>query len=197
MPTDGNILGTKVGGDVLSTDADTVFPLQAALGYDVTQTLFVGKHNILVEGPGDLLYLAWFSAELKARGREGLDRRWRIAPTGGIDKVASFVALFGGNKLDVAVLTDFHQGDKAKVRDLKTRLVRDGRVFTADAYAGQTEADIEDIIGRANYVELVNKCYGLEVSRRLSATKPADAPMRLRRRGISRAVSGATALAST
>src|SRR5256885_6844629 len=31
--------------------------------------------------------LTWASAELKALGREGLDRRWRIAPTGGIDKV--------------------------------------------------------------------------------------------------------------
>src|SRR5262250_3136121 len=30
-----------------------------------------------------------------------------------------------------------HHGDKSKVRDLRTRLLRDGRVFTADVYAGQ------------------------------------------------------------
>jgi len=43
--------GTKVGGDVLSTDPDTLFPLQAALGYEISQTLFVGEHTLLVEGP--------------------------------------------------------------------------------------------------------------------------------------------------
>jgi predicted ATPase len=43
------ILGTKVGDDVLSADKDTVFPLQGALGYEITQTLFVGKNSLLVE----------------------------------------------------------------------------------------------------------------------------------------------------
>lgn len=174
---EGEILGTKVGSDILSTDADTVFPLQAALGYDVTQTLFVGKHNIAVEGPSDYLYLTWFSEELRARGRRGLDRRWRIAPTGGIDKIASFVALFGANKLHIAVLSDFHSGDKKKVNDLRTsKLLKDGHVFTADTYVGQPEGDTEDIIGRANYIELVNKAYALPPAQRLPDVKPADAP---------------------
>ena len=176
---EGNILGTKVGDDVLSTDADTVFPLQAALGYDITQTLFIGQDNILVEGPSDYLYLTWASEELKAQGRAGLDRRWRIAPTGGIDKVAAFVTLFGGNKLNVAVVTDLHQGDKAKVNDLKKRLLQDGRVFSADSYAAQPEADIEDIVGRENYIEIVNKAYELDTSRRVPAMKPADAAARV------------------
>lgn len=175
---EGQILGTKVGSEILSTDADTVFPLQAALGYDVTQTLFVGKHNIAVEGPSDYLYLTWFSEELRSRGRQGLDRRWRIAPTGGIDKIASFVALFGANKLHIAVLSDFHSGDKKKVNDLRTsKLLKDGHVFTADTYAGQSEGDTEDIIGRANFVELVNKAYGLAPGHRLPDVKPSNAPM--------------------
>jgi predicted ATPase len=37
---DGEILGTKVGDKVLSTDADTILPLQAALGYDLTRSRF-------------------------------------------------------------------------------------------------------------------------------------------------------------
>jgi predicted ATPase len=173
----GEVLGTKVGDDVLSTDADTVFPLQAALGYDVTQTLFVGKHNIAVEGPSDYLYLTWFSTELRSRSREGLDRRWRIAPTGGIDKIASFVSLFGANKLHIAVLSDYHSGDKKKVNDLRTsKLLRDGHVFTAETYVGQPEADIEDLIGRANYTELVNRAFSLDPPQRLPVTKPEGVP---------------------
>ncbi len=111
---DKKIQGTKVGDKVFSTDRDTVFPLQAALGYDITQTLFVGKHTLLVEGPSDLLYLKWFSQELQKKRRNYLDRRWTIAPCGGIDKIGSFMTLFGGSELHVAVFTDFHMGQKKK-----------------------------------------------------------------------------------
>jgi predicted ATP-dependent endonuclease of OLD family len=59
-------VGTRVGGDVLSTDRDTLFPLQAALGYEITQSLFVGEHTLLVEGPSDILYLKAASNALSA-----------------------------------------------------------------------------------------------------------------------------------
>lgn len=177
---DGEILGTKVGDKVLSTDADTLSPLQAALGYDITQSLFVGKHTLLVEGPSDLLYLKWFSHELRRRKRTPLDPRWTISPAGGLDKVNSFVTLFSGNTLHVAVLTDFHEGDKKKVRTLReSELLREGHVFSAEAYAGQDEADVEDIIGRANYVALVNAAYGLKRPNALPAKKPREVPIRV------------------
>ena len=157
------ILGTKVGDDVLSTDSDTLFPLQAALGYDITQSMFIGEHCLLVEGPSDLLYLQWASSELICLGRKGLDKRWTITPCGGIAKVFSFMSLFGGNKLHVAVLTDYGMGDKKKVEELrKSDLLRSGHVLTADRYCDNTnEADIEDILGRSFYIELVNSAYAL------------------------------------
>jgi len=156
-------LGTKVGDDVLSTDRDTVFPLQACLGYEITQTLFVGKHNLLVEGPSDILYLKWFSRKLASLNRHSLDRRWTVVPCGGIDKVAAFMSLFRGNELHVAVLTDFKHGDKAKVERLRqSRLLRDGHVLSADSFANKAEADVEDIVGEDTYIDLLNKCYGLK-----------------------------------
>jgi hypothetical protein len=60
----------------------------------------------------------------------------------------------------------------------KGDLLRAGHVLTADQYAGQAEADIEDIIGRSTFVELVNKCYGLSGARALPTKKPKDAPDR-------------------
>jgi predicted ATP-dependent endonuclease of OLD family len=177
---EGKIEGTKVGDKVLSTDPDTVSPLQGALGYDITQTLFVGKHTLLVEGPSDLLYLTWASAELAKRGRTKLDPRWVISPAGGLGKIASFVTLFAGNNLHVAVLADYHQREKQKVRDFReSKLLRDGHVFTADALAGQAEADTEDILGRANYVALLNDAFALQGAQRMPDAKPADAPIRV------------------
>lgn len=172
--------GTKVGDRVFSTDADTIFPLQAALGYEITQTLFIGKHVLLVEGPSDLLYLKWFSNELHNLGRAYLDPRWIITPCGGIDKIGSFNALFGGNRLDVAILTDFSEGQKKKIRDLReSSLLKKGHVFSAEMYANQDEADIEDIIGRSFYVALINRCYSLKDLYAIPREKPTDAPIRV------------------
>ena len=44
----------------------------------------------------------------------------------------------------------------------ESKLLKEGHVFTADAYAGRTEADIEDILGASLYIELVNKAYALK-----------------------------------
>lgn len=174
------VLGTKVGDKVLSTDSDTLFPLQAALGYEITQTLFVGKHTLLVEGPSDLLYLHWFSNQLKEAKRTYLDPKWIISPSGGIDKISSFVTLFGGNKLHIAVLSDYHDGDKKKVKNLReSELLKSGHIFTADVFAEQDEADIEDIIGRANYIALINECYGLTDKNKLQDKKSTKSPMRV------------------
>jgi predicted ATP-dependent endonuclease of OLD family len=157
------ILGTRVGDDVLSADRDTLFPLQGALGFEITQTLFVGKDSLLVEGPSDLLYLTAFSTELKKRNRVHLDPRWTLCPVGGVDKVAAFMSLLSGNKLHVAVLVDYAHGQKKKVEDLRrSKILQDNHVLTFDMFTAKPEADVEDVIGWQNYLTLVNSCYGLD-----------------------------------
>lgn len=76
-------LGTKVRDDVLTNDPDTLFPLQAALGYELTQSFFVGENTLLVEGPGDSLYIQALSDALRQMKRGGLDERWTLCPAGG------------------------------------------------------------------------------------------------------------------
>ncbi len=167
-----DVQGTKVSGDVLSQDRDTLFPLQGALGYELTQALFVGKHSLVVEGPGDLLYLTAMSTRLTALGRVSLDKRWTITPARGLDRIAAFVALLAAQKLNVAVLTDFGQKQKKSIEDLRRRnddLLNRGRIFTADRYAGLPEADIEDLFGGPLYVHLVNVAYELKGKRAIAA----------------------------
>jgi len=171
--------GTKVGSRVLSTDSDTLLPLQGALGYDISQSLFVGPNTLLVEGPSDILYLKAASAELAKQGRISLSSRWTICPSGGLDKVMSFVILFSGKIRNIAVLTDMGSGDKSKVKKLREHeLLKAGRVLSADEYANQDEADVEDLLGRAAYVELVKQCYDLAPSELLPDAKPEKAPIR-------------------
>ena len=143
------LLGTKVGEAVLSTDPDTVNPLQRALGYEMTQTLFVGRHTLLVEGPSDLLYIKWFSRQLQRAGKAGLDYRWNLSVVGGVDRIPGFISLFRGNGLHVAAVVDVKAGDKNRIENARKALP-DHHLLTVDTYALQKEADIEDVLGRGD-----------------------------------------------
>src|SRR5690606_32017854 len=133
-------IGTRVRDDVLNADKDSIFPLQGALGYSLTQSLFVGKHTLLVEGPGDILFMQALSAELVRRKRTGLDPEWVICPAGGIDKIHTFVSLFGGNKLDVIALSDYAKKDAQKLDALRrANIVKDGGVLTVADFLQQEE----------------------------------------------------------
>lgn len=178
ITTEGDILGTKVREDILAVDKETLFPLQAALGYDITQSLFIGKNALLVEGPSDLLYIKWISSVLKEKKREFLSEKWTVTPVGGIDKIGSFIALFGGNKLNISVLTDYHKGDKNKIKGLReSQILEQGRLFTCESFLqSRDEADIEDLLGREFYIDLVSNCYQLKSGNKLPKDKPQDAP---------------------
>lgn len=154
------IKGTKVRSDVLEVSNDTLFPLQGALGYEVTQSLFVGANTWLVEGPSDILYLQVLSQALIKRRREGLDPKWTLCPSGGIDKIAPFVRLFGGNRINVAVLSDIANGDKSKIENLKRAdILKAGHFYTCADFTEQSEADVEDFFEPDLFVELLNGAY--------------------------------------
>lgn len=154
------VKGTKVRSDVLEVGDDTLFPLQGALGYEVTQSLFIGANTWLVEGPSDILYLQVLSQALSKRRRVGIDPRWTLCPSGGIDKIAPFVRLFGGNRINVAVLSDIASGDKTKIENLKKAdILKAGHFYTCADFCGQTEADVEDLFDPDLFVEMLNGAY--------------------------------------
>lgn len=154
------VKGTKVRTDVLEVDDDTLFPLQGALGYEVTQSLFIGANTWLVEGPSDILFLQVLSQALTKRRREGLDPKWTLCPSGGIDKIAPFVRLFGGNRINVAVLSDIANGDKTKIENLKKAdILKAGHFYTCADFTGQAEADVEDLFDADLFVKMLNGAY--------------------------------------
>lgn len=165
-------IGTKVRSDVLTRDPDTLFPLQGALGYEITQSLFVGKNTLLLEGPGDILYIQALSDALKRRGRPGLDQRWTMCPAGGIDKIRPFVAMFAGNALHVAVLSDQATGDKRKVEEMKrSQVLQAEHFYTMADFLERPEADIEDIFEPELFANILNDTYALGDAHKLTAEK--------------------------
>jgi predicted ATP-dependent endonuclease of OLD family len=163
--------GTKVTTEVLEASDDSLFPLQGALGYDLTQTLFVGANSLVVEGVSDLLYLQVMSATLQAAGREGLAADWTITPVGGSDKVPTFVALLGArSQLNLVTLIDFQEKDRQAIENMwRRKLIQKKQVITFADFVGAKEADIEDMFGEAFYLKLVNAEYAASLSAPVAA----------------------------
>ncbi len=153
--------GTTVSAEILSTDRDTLFPLQGALGYDMAQHLFIAPHNLIVEGTSDFTYMQVISDHFKEDGsRQCLDDRWSIVPVGGAECVPTFVALLGTH-LDLTVLVDSQKKGHQRLMNLAQKGILDGkRIITIGGLIGQKLADIEDLFSPGDYLKLFNKAFG-------------------------------------
>ncbi|MEH2560146.1 putative ATP-dependent endonuclease of OLD family [Bradyrhizobium algeriense] len=157
--------GTQVTKDP-SGDARTLFPIQAALGYNLSQTLFVGSANLVVEGVTDFWILSSVNDYFAETGKTRLVEKMVLTPAGGAGKVSYMTSLLASQELDVIVLLDDDKAGRDQREELiKSKVLRDTSiVFTAAAFdPSPAESDIEDIIDPAIYTDLVNKTYAKEL----------------------------------
>ncbi|MEU1813484.1 AAA family ATPase [Micromonospora aurantiaca (nom. illeg.)] len=163
--------GTQVSEEIFKADSDTAFPLLAAMGIEMTQTLFVADDTLLVEGPSDHIYLDMLNDAMESDGRTGLDSRWVITPIGGSGKLSTFATLLGANKINVAVMVDSSTKDAQAVQRLRDndQLAKNGLIEIKE-FTGTADADIEDLFERDFYLELVNRAYAKELPAPITAT---------------------------
>jgi len=165
--------GTKVSENVTSSDPATLFPLQAALGYDIAQNLFIGKRNLLVEGPADLVYLKFFDSQMEAKGDITLRNDVTVVPVGGLDKVATFIALLGASDLEIAVLHDSTGRPDQRIQEVvRERLIKEKQVLNYGSFrngsksGAVTAADVEDMFTPSTYLGLFNDAFSKELGGR-------------------------------
>lgn len=175
-------IGSIVSDAVEEKDSDTLFPLQAALGYTIAQNLYVSPKNLLVEGISDLVYLNHFSAILKDMGKEGLSDDVTIVPVGGADKIATFISLMRGNELSTVCLLDTFTDQKAKDRlkhMIEQKIIADKKILYYHSVIEQPFADIEDLFSKEEYLNLYNGAFGtsFQISD-LNADKPIMAQLK-------------------
>ena len=151
--------GSKITGDVLTTDPDTLFPLQGALGYDLAQHLFISKDNLVVEGTSDFTYLQIFSDYFKEVGRQSLNEKWTIVPVGSADLIPTFIALLGIH-LDLTVLIDSRKEGNQKINNLAEKgYLNNKRIITIGEIVKSKFADIEDLFSIEDYLHLYNLAF--------------------------------------
>ena len=175
-------VGSVVSDAVEERDSDTLFPLQAALGYTIAQNLYVSPNNLLVEGISDLVYLNHISTILKEMGKEGLNDDVTIVPVGGADKIATFISLMRGNELSTVCLLDTFTDQSAEARlkrMVEQKIIADKKIIFYHTVIGQTFADIEDLFTKEEYLSLYNGAFGTTVQMsELVANKPIMAQLK-------------------
>src|SRR5205823_269453 len=132
------------------------------------------------------IYLQSFSNVLDALGRTGLRDDVTIAPVGGLDKLATFVALLGANELELVVLHDFAgQADQRLETLVREKLLQQQQVLNyaqfravASASRSGTKAaaapslpatDVEDLLPPDLYLDLFNTAYKKELGGKVIA----------------------------
>ena len=168
---DKDKVGTVISDNISSSDNRTIFPLQAAFGWTIAQNLVISERNLLVEGPSDLIYLKAVSSILEAKGRNVLRDDVTIVPTGGLDKVVTFVSLLGASGLKIVVLHDYRGVPEQKLMDLvKSKIVSLKKIVNVSQFRNLNSSgtigqptDIEDLFSPAFYLDYFNKTFSKQL----------------------------------
>jgi predicted ATP-dependent endonuclease of OLD family len=148
---------TKISSDIWPDDKDSLFPLQAALGYSIAQTLFYSPKQFIVEGITDYWMLRGINSLLGKRGMKTLKEDVVIVPAGGVNSLMPLISLLLGHTKKLAILLDGDEPGLRKGKEVKSRLLLDC-LFVSSFGAGK-EAEIEDLFPEDYYMSAVKQAY--------------------------------------
>lgn len=147
----------KVSEDVWPKDEDSLFPLQAGLGYALAQTLFYSKRQVVVEGLTDYWLLRAINDLLSKKRRKNLRDDAVIVPCGGASKLMPLASMLLGHDVKIAVVLDGDDPGRQKGKEAQTKLLVKC-LFLSD-FVGKREAEIEDLFPEKLYLDALYKAY--------------------------------------
>lgn len=154
---DENTGNTRVSSDVWPDDEDSLFPLQAGLGYSLAQTLFFSKYNLVVEGISDYLILQSMNNLLVEKGMKQLNSNIVITPAGGVKKILPLAGLLLGNKMNLAFLLDGDEPGIEKAMEINKKLSLN--CMLTSSFSDNQHTEIEDLFPESVYMRALRNAY--------------------------------------
>ncbi len=157
---------TQISVDVWASDKNALFPLQSALGYHLSQSMFIGKRNMIVEGITDFWIISSASELFRASGKVSLNDDFVFSPAGGGTKTVLLSTMYVGQKLDVGVLLDSdNEGKQALEMLTKNKILKENKILSLSDVLGKSgkELTIEDIFPEDYYLKFVELTYQTEL----------------------------------
>ena len=147
---------TRVSDNTWPRDSDALFPLQAGLGYKLAQTLFYSKHQVVVEGITDFMYLRAINSRLKELSRSHLHKDVVIAPVGGTRNIMRLASLLLANDVRIVTVLDGDQAGLKAKNDFKDILPD---IVILDDYTQKQASEIEDMFDEDFFIKAVKVAY--------------------------------------
>lgn len=152
---------TLVSEDVWPRDRDSLFPLQAALGYQVAQGLFLSKRQVIVEGLTDLWLWKALDMAMESAGLEQLRADIVLVPSAGVSKLLPLASMLLGHGIEIAALLDGDEPARREGRKLADKLLagEDRRCLFIGDFLSNPGGELEDLFPRHTYLEAVRAAY--------------------------------------
>lgn len=164
--------GSKVHTRIAVDDPASLYPLQAALGYELAQSMFSQTRNLVCEGYTDMLYVEALNVAAADAG-SGFRHAVALVPASSASKVVYYVTVLVSQDLKVAALLDSDQaGDKAAEQDELVAMLQKKRILrTKDFAPGAVNGpEIEDLLRQTLVAVAKDRC-GWDVEQ-VAASQP-------------------------
>jgi len=156
---------TKVSADLRRGSDDprkngATYAIYSALNMNVAESILLGCHPVIVEGPSDQHYLATIKALLIGGNKISPKRELVFPPSHGA-KNAKVVAsiLTGRDEVLPVMLFDGDEAGRKMVKDLENGLYQAAkdRILSTDKYVGFADSEIEDLFPPEFLAEVVDR----------------------------------------
>jgi len=156
--------GTKVHTTISSSDPAGLLPLQEALGYDLAQSLFTHKKNLILEGLTDYWYVEATSVMLREDKIVNLDNKIALVFANSAGKVVYYATILHAHNLKIAALLDSDvAGDQAANQENLIHTLGNKNILRTKEYCEKvSKPEIEDLL-RETLIKIVKDEYGKDV----------------------------------
>ena len=156
---------TQVSANLRYNEKDaekSIYPVHAALGLTVSDTLLLGCLPILVEGVSDQIYLNLVKRYLIANGKLKYSKELVFIPTGGVRGVGPISTLVSARDDELPyVLLDSDKSGKDYKNKLTGGRYKDERdkVLEVSDFLGEDQYEIEDLFPNEAIVREIDRMY--------------------------------------
>lgn len=140
----------------------SIYPVHAAIGLTISETLLIGCQPVLVEGISDQIYMQLIKQFTLKKGAYKNDKEIVFIPTGGVKGMSPVIKILLGrdNNLPYVILDSDRQG-KQKEKQLKQGLYKDDqdKILNVSDFLGEGTWEIEDLMDKEQLARLFAKNY--------------------------------------
>ncbi|MER8842689.1 ATP-binding protein [Mesorhizobium sp. M0913] len=156
---------TKASADLRRGNDDprkngATYAIYSALNMNVAESILLGCHPVIVEGPSDQHYLATIKA-LLIGGKKISPKRELVFPPSHGAKNAKVVAsiLTGRDEILPVMIFDGDEAGRKMARDMENGLYQNAkeRVLSTDKYVGFANSEIEDLFPPTFLAEVIDR----------------------------------------